>query len=59
MIRPKKGNIVWASVNDNLSRKVQVTSKRKVKGQTEYRVFYLMANGGAKWITADKFIKYA
>ena len=57
-IRPKNGDVVWANVTENLSRKVKITEKRKVKGQIQYRASYMMPNGGSRWITSKQLIKY-
>lgn len=58
MIRPKKGDIVWAYVTDNLCRKVKIREKRVRKGVVEYRADYMIRNGGERWITNKQLIKY-
>jgi hypothetical protein len=58
MIRPKKGDIIWAQVTERLCRKVKVIDVRKSKGTNEYYVDYLNGDLSRKWIQRNQLIKY-
>jgi hypothetical protein len=59
MIRPKKGSVVWVNVTGSLCRKVKVMDKRTIKGNIEYKVSYMLPNGGSRWVGKQDLIKYA